>query len=168
MLELLYSAGLRLAELAALDDADVDLEAGMVRVTGKGGKERLAMVGPEARAALAAYAAVRPPAPAGECSYFRGRAGRRLSRRTIERLVSERLSGLAAVLRVSPHVLRHSFATHLLDRGAPLREVQELLGHASIAATQVYTHVTPARLKEAYALAHPRAGGRRRRAPPSE
>jgi integrase/recombinase XerC len=165
VLELLYSAGLRLAELAALDDADVDLEAGLVRVTGKGGKERLAMVGPAARAALAAYQAMRPAAPAGESPCFRGRGGRRLSRRTIERLVHARLSGLAAVLRVSPHVLRHSFATHLLDRGAPLREVQELLGHASIAATQVYTHVTPARLREAYTLAHPRAGGRRRRVP---
>jgi site-specific recombinase XerD len=158
VLELLYSAGLRVSELVSLDDDRVDLASGFARVVGKGGRERSAVIGGEARAALRAYVVTRPPAydPAG-APLFRGRGGRRLSVRTVQRLVTARLAGLALDLKVSPHVLRHSFATHLLDRGAPLREVQELLGHASIAATQVYTHVTPARLKAAYALAHPRA-----------
>jgi len=157
VLELLYSAGLRVSELVSLDDQAVDLRAGFGRVLGKGGKERSAVIGAAARTALRAYLAIRPRPAAASEALFRGPTGRRLSTRTIQRLVRARLAGLAADLAVSPHVLRHSFATHLLDRGAPLREVQELLGHASIAATQVYTHVTPARLRAAYALAHPRA-----------
>ncbi len=160
ILEILYSTGIRLAEIVALDDEDVDLRRGEVRVMGKGGKERLAMLGRVAIEALNAYRRARPT------SRGRGREGGsplfpsargRLSRRTVQRLVHSRLLAAARGLKVSPHVLRHSFATHLLDRGAPIREVQELLGHASIASTQVYTHVTPARLREAYALAHPRA-----------
>ncbi len=154
IIELLYSTGIRLSELVSLDDEDVDLDRGLVRVMGKGGKERLAVLGRTAIAALRAYQDTRP---AGEGSFFRGRSGRRLARRTIQRLVRARLLGLAHGLEVSPHVLRHSFATHLLDRGAPIREVQELLGHASISSTQIYTHVTAARLREVYALAHPRA-----------
>jgi len=157
VLELLYSTGIRLAELVALDDEDVNLPGGLVRVMGKGGKERLAVLGSSAAAALAAYRAARPR---GEAAFFRGPRGRRLSRRTVQRLVRARLLAAARGLQVSPHVLRHSFATHLLDRGAPIREVQELLGHASIASTQIYTHVTAARLREVYALAHPRARGR--------
>jgi integrase/recombinase XerC len=154
LLELFYSTGIRLAELVALDDEDVDLAGGLVRVMGKGGRERLAVLGSEAHSALAAYRAGRP---AGGPAFFHGPRGGRLSRRTVQRVVRARLLAVARGLRVSPHVLRHSFATHLLDRGAPIREVQELLGHASISSTQVYTHVTPARLKEVYALAHPRA-----------
>jgi site-specific recombinase XerC len=157
VLELLYSTGIRLAELVALDDEDVDLEGGLARVMGKGGKERLAVLGPAAVTALAAYRAARP---AGDPAFFRGPRGRRLSRRTVQRLVRARLLEVARGLQVSPHMLRHSFATHLLDRGAPIREVQELLGHASIASTQIYTHVTTARLREVYTLAHPRARGR--------
>jgi site-specific recombinase XerD len=158
VLELLYSAGLRVSELVSLDDHAVDLASGFARVVGKGGRERSAVIGAEARAALRAYMKSRPPAlDATSPPLFRGPQGRRLSTRTVQRLVAARLTGLAHDLRVSPHVLRHSFATHMLDRGAPLREVQELLGHASIAATQVYTHVTPARLRAAYTLAHPRA-----------
>jgi site-specific recombinase XerC len=162
ILEVLYSTGIRLAELVGLDDDDVDLDRGMARVMGKGGKERLAILGSEAASALAAYRASRPAAPGAGTgrsggALFRGPRGSRLSRRTVQRLVRARLLAVARGLRVSPHVLRHSFATHLLDRGAPIREVQELLGHASLASTQVYTHVTPARLRTAYALAHPRA-----------
>ena len=157
VLELLYSAGLRVSELVSLDDRALDLAGGFGRVQGKGGKERSAVIGAAARTALRAYLAIRPRPAAGTDALFRGPSGKRLTTRTIQRLVRARLQGLAQDLAVSPHVLRHSFATHLLDRGAPLREVQELLGHASIAATQVYTHVTPARLRSAYALAHPRA-----------
>jgi site-specific recombinase XerC len=154
VIEVLYSTGIRLAELVALDDEDVDLKAGIVRVMGKGGRERLAVLGQAAVAAIDAYRSVRPR---GQPALFRGPGGRRLSRRSVQRLVQTRLSGIARGLKVSPHMLRHSFATHLLDRGAPIREVQELLGHASIASTQIYTHVTPARLRDVYARAHPRA-----------
>lgn len=158
VIEVLYSAGIRLAELVALDDEDVDLRAGVVRVMGKGRKERLAVLGKAAIKALKAYRTVRPAANGSSADpLLRGPQGQRLSRRTVQRLVRARLIVAAQGLRVSPHVLRHSFATHLLDRGAPIREVQELLGHASIASTQIYAHVTPARLRAAYALAHPRA-----------
>jgi site-specific recombinase XerD len=159
VLEVLYSTGIRLAELVALDDEDVDLRGGVGRVRGMGGRQRLAMLGRAAIATLKAYREVRPQGEGG--ALYRGPGGRRLSRRTVQRLVRARLLRMASGLNVSPHVLRHSFATHLLDRGAPMREVQELLGHASIASTQIYTHVTPARLREVYARAHPRA----RRAP---
>jgi len=154
VIEVLYSTGIRLAELVALDDEDVDLQGGVVRVMGKGGRERLAVLGKAAIAAIGAYRSLRPK---GQRALFRGLGGRRLSRRTVQRLVQARLLAAALGLKVSPHVLRHSFATHLLDRGAPIREVQELLGHASIASTQIYTHVTPARLRDVYARAHPRA-----------
>ena len=157
LLEMTYSAGLRLAELVGLNFGDLDRTGSLLRVRGKGRRERIAPVGKRALAALDAYLAHdnrtggAPGAP-----LFAGRK-ERLSGRTVQRAVRRRLAGVAAGLGVTPHALRHSFASHLLDAGADLRAIQELLGHRSLASTQVYTHVTRARLQEAYAQAHPRA-----------
>jgi integrase/recombinase XerC len=166
IIEVLYSTGLRVGELVALDRADVDLSAGVVRVRrGKGGRERRVPLGRVARAALEASWADPPggrPASGGPARE-RGRAafvnprGGRLSARTVERLVAARLAGAAAGVAVTPHALRHSFASHLLDRGAELSAIQELLGHASLSSTQIYTRVTPTRLQRVYRQAHPRA-----------
>ncbi len=157
LMEMTYSAGLRLSELVGLDHGDLDRAGALLRVRGKGRRERIAPVGERAMAALERYLARegRSRMAPGE-PLFAGRAGR-LSGRTVQRAVRRRLAGVAAGLGITPHALRHSFASHLLDAGADLRAIQELLGHRSLASTQVYTHVTPARLKEAYAQAHPRA-----------
>ena len=158
LLELTYSAGLRLSELVGLNRGDLDRRGLLLRVRGKGRRERIAPLGAPALAALDRYleaegrTAGRPDEPV-----FAGRRGARLSGRTVQRVVQRRLSEVAAGLRVTPHALRHSFASHLLDRGADLRAIQELLGHASLSSTQVYTHVTRGRLAKAYAQAHPRA-----------
>lgn len=173
LLELLYGCGLRVGELSGLDLDDVDWDGGWLRVYGKGGKERIVpLVGPVA-AALRAYVEEgrpqleaarrrRPCPPQDRRAVFLNRWGGRLSPRGIQAVV--RKAGAAvARLRAHPHLLRHTFATHLLDGGAGLRTVQELLGHASLAATQVYTHVSRARLWAVYQQAHPRA---RRREPP--
>lgn len=157
LLEMTYSAGLRLSELVGLDRGDLDRGAQLLRVRGKGRKERIAPVGDRAMAALDAYLASDQRATgARDEPLFRGRGGR-LSGRTVQRVVARRLAEVAGGLGVTPHALRHSFASHLLDAGADLRAIQELLGHASLASTQVYTHVTRTRLKQAYELAHPRA-----------
>jgi integrase/recombinase XerC len=161
LLEMTYSAGLRLSELVGLDVRDLDRSARLLRVRGKGRRERIAPVGERALAALDAYhrdlarSGVRVPGAPGD-ALFPGRGGR-LSGRTVQRAVRRRLAGVAAGLGVTPHALRHSFASHLLDAGADLRAIQELLGHRSLASTQVYTHVTSTRLRQAYAQAHPRA-----------
>ncbi len=158
LLELTYSAGLRLSELVGLNRGDLDRRGLLLRVRGKGRRERIAPLGAPALAALDRYleaegrTAGRPDDPV-----FTGLRGARLSGRTVQRVVQRRLSQVAAGLRVTPHALRHSFASHLLDRGADLRAIQELLGHASLSSTQVYTHVTRGRLAKAYAQAHPRA-----------
>jgi integrase/recombinase XerD len=165
LLELLYAAGLRVSEALGLDDDDVSLPGTYVRVVGKGDRERLVPIGDEAVAWLARYAAdVRPALlERGRAGTERGgpvflgdRGGRLRRQRAWE---SIRAAALRAGLveRVSPHTLRHSFATHLLEGGADLRVVQELLGHASISTTQLYTHVTGERIREIYARAHPRA-----------
>jgi len=157
LLELTYSAGLRLSELVGLDHRDLDRTGRLLRVRGKGRRERIAPLGARALAVLDAYLegeGRRHVAP-GE-PLFTGRKGR-LSGRTVQRVVRRRLSGIASGLGVTPHALRHSFASHLLDAGADLRAIQELLGHASLASTQVYTHVSRTRLKQAYDQAHPRA-----------
>ncbi len=162
VIELLYSTGLRVGELVALDRADVDLDAGLVRVRrGKGGRERVVPIG---RAAAAALRAAWADAPAAASSrtrrsgpVFVGRPESRLSVRTVQRLVAARLAGTAAGAAVTPHAMRHSFASHLLDRGAELRAIQELLGHVSLSSTQIYTRVTSARLQRVYRQAHPRA-----------
>jgi len=159
LLEIAYSSGLRLAELVGLNRGDVDRAGGLLRVRGKGRRERIVPVGEGAARALECYlaAAAPGPAPAGDRPVFTGPAGTRLSGRTVQRAVRRRLGEVAGGLGVTPHALRHSFASHLLDRGADLRAIQELLGHRSLASTQVYTHVSKSRLRKAYEQAHPRA-----------
>jgi integrase/recombinase XerC len=161
ILETLYSAGLRVSELTGLNVEDVDLTEGMATVRGKGRKERLALLGPPALAALrlwldgraAVVGALRRP----QVALFLNKSGTRLSSRSVGRLLEKYLKHAGLDPRTSPHTLRHSFATHLLDNGADIRSVQELLGHRSLSTTQIYTHVTTHRLQESYAKAHPRA-----------
>lgn len=159
VLELMYSAGLRVQELVNLDIGDLDLANATVRVRGKGRRERLGIVGAHARAALRAWLADRPrPAAArGPGPLFTNKLGGRLSVRGVARLLEKHLAAAGLAGRASPHTLRHSFATHLLDAGADIRSVQELLGHKSLVTTQIYTHVTTARLLDAFDKAHPRA-----------
>lgn len=154
ILELFYSSGMRLAELAALDVRDVDAISETARVVGKGSKERVCPIGPEASLAIQRY---RQAAGVHTGPLFLNKSRKRLSRRGIWSLLKK--FGLASGLPAgfSPHKLRHSFATHLLDAGADLRTVQTLLGHAHLSTTQIYTHVTPERLRKVYDAAHPRA-----------
>lgn len=159
LLEVGYGAGLRVGEIAGLSWGDLDGGRGTVRVVGKGDKERRVPLTRAAIEALEAWSEERPDgAPTGpEAPVFLSRAGRRLSVRQIQRVVKRALERVAEREGVSPHTLRHSFATHLLDRGADLMAVKELLGHESLSTTQTYTHLTRERLKSAYDLAHPRA-----------
>jgi len=172
VLETLYASGTRCAELVALDLDDVDFGTREVRVTGKGSKERIALLGQQAVDAIEKYmydgrrrllekGVGRRRRPARE-ALFLNRFGERLRTRSVQRLVDKYLRAAALRLDLSPHSLRHSFATHLLDRGADLRSVQELLGHASLASTQIYTHVTLGQMKREYASAHPLATQRLR------
>jgi integrase/recombinase XerC len=159
MLELLYASGIRVGELAALDLDDLDQAQGVVRVMGKGAKERIVPFGAPAARAIEAWLAVRPRL-IGEHSgpaLFLGRRGRRVDARQVRSVVHELLSHLPDAPDLGPHGLRHSAATHLLDGGADLRMVQEILGHASLATTQIYTHVSVDRLRRSYEQAHPRA-----------
>jgi integrase/recombinase XerC len=164
LLELLYGSGLRLSEAVGLDLSHVDWGGRTVRVIGKGDKERIVPLGAHAKVALLAmlrdrtgHARSPTAAPAGDEPVFVGPGGRRLSPRTVQRAVGGALAGIAQATGVSPHALRHSFASHLLDAGAELRAIQELLGHASLGSTQIYTQVNPRRLRRAYERAHPRA-----------
>ncbi|MGH2406085.1 MAG: site-specific tyrosine recombinase XerD [bacterium] len=165
ILELLYAAGLRVSELAALDVGDVHLTTEYVRCLGKGSKERIVPIGTPAVRALQRYLSSARPALAGGGGHarsgsglFLNRRGQRLSRQSVWMLL-RRYAAAAGIRRpLGPHTFRHSFATHLLDRGADLRAVQEMLGHASVTTTQRYTHLTRARLREAYRRAHPRDG----------
>jgi integrase/recombinase XerD len=160
MCELMYAAGLRVSELCACDVDSVDFEQGLIRCTGKGGKERIVPVGEVARDWLRRYLALgrgrllRDP---DQRALFLNRRGQRMSRQGFWKIL--RKYGLAAAIGkpITPHVLRHSFATHLLEGGADLRAVQEMLGHSDIATTQVYTHLSQRRLREVYRSAHPRA-----------
>jgi len=162
VLEVLYAGGLRISELVGLDRADLDLDDGLARVLGKGRKERIVPVGRPACAAVRDYLVRARPAlegrrrPAGDPVFLNGRGGR-ISRQACWRIVHD--AGVRAGLGdgLSPHVLRHSCATHLLDHGADIRVVQELLGHASLSTTQIYTKVSPERLRSAYVAAHPRS-----------
>ena len=161
ILELLYAGGLRISELVGLDLGDVDLYDGLVRVLGKGNKERVVPLGRTAREAVGDYLTTGRPELAGRTStpaLFLNARGGRLTRQGAWLIV--RAAGDRAGLRgrLFPHVLRHSCATHMLDRGADIRVVQELLGHASLSTTQVYTKVSPERLRAVYEAAHPRAG----------
>jgi len=158
MLELMYAAGLRVSEVVSLNRRDLDLGAGRFRVVGKGNKERTCLFGPTAAEALRTYlaseriAGLLPDEPV-----FTGPGGHRLNVRAIRTIVKRWARAVGLPETVSPHTLRHSFATHLLDGGADLKSVQQLLGHASLATTQIYTHVSIDRLREAVRRAHPRA-----------
>ena len=157
-MELLYSSGLRLAELTGLDLSSLDLQAGLVRVSGKGGKTRVSPVGRQAATALQRWLETRPKlAASDENAVFVARNGRRLSPRSVQQRLAlwARRQGLDG--KVHPHMLRHSFASHLLESSGDLRAVQELLGHADISTTQVYTHLDFQHLAEVYDRAHPRA-----------
>jgi integrase/recombinase XerC len=159
-LELLYASGIRVGELTALDIDDVDLAGGVVRVMGKGGKERTVPFGGPARSAVEAWLTVGRPQVAVDDSgaaLLLGRRGRRVDPRQIRSAVHALLRHVPDAPDLGPHGLRHSAATHLLEGGADLRLVQELLGHASLATTQIYTHVSVERLKESFRQAHPRA-----------
>lgn len=154
VIELFYSTGMRLSELAGLDVGDVDVIGETARVTGKGGRERICPVGGPALEAISRY---RQAARVHSGPLFINKSRRRLSARNIWSGIRSRLVQAGLPSNLSPHKLRHSFATHLLDNGADLRSVQTLLGHASLSTTQIYTHVTVERLKRAYESAHPRA-----------
>ena len=158
ILELFYSSGLRLAELVGLNLGDVDAADRTVRVLGKGSKARVVPVGKQALTALADWLAVRGElARAGERALFVGRRGERVSPRTVQKRVNEWAKRQGAPMGVHPHMLRHSFATHLLESSRNLRAVQELLGHASLSTTQIYTHLDFQHLANVYDQAHPRA-----------
>ncbi|WP_439631125.1 tyrosine recombinase XerC [Gemmata sp.] len=161
ILETLYSAGLRVSELVGLDLLDSDLSDGVVTVRGKGKKERLALLGPEAVGAIHGWlpdrSALLQRANKESAAVFLNKTGTRLNVRSIGRLLAKYLKAAGLDPRTSPHTLRHSFATHLLDAGADIRGVQELLGHKSLSTTQVYTHVTTRRLQDSYNKAHPRS-----------
>ncbi len=154
ILEVLYSAGVRVAELVGLNIEDVDLDAGAATVMGKGRKERVVLLGGKAVAAVRAYLEQNGTT---EGPLFRNHRGGRLTTRSVERLVAVQCRNLLNFPTITPHTLRHSFATHLLDGGADLRAIQEMLGHASLSTTQQYTHVALDRMMEAYDNAHPRA-----------
>jgi integrase/recombinase XerC len=162
ILETTYSAGLRVSEVVGINDGDLDWAGRLVRIRGKGRRERLAPIGSFAVRALKRWLAARelspriPPGPGAPV--FTNKFGRRLTTRSVARMLAKHLAVAGLDGRTTPHTLRHSFATHLLDRGADIRSVQELLGHKSLVTTQIYTHVTTAGLREAYEKAHPRAG----------
>lgn len=162
ILELLYATGVRIGELTALNLADVHPPVEEIRVLGKGNKERVVLVGRAAQEALAEYLERGRPALAAMASeqaraVFLNTRGSRMGDRDARHLMEKYIKAVSESLNISPHTLRHTFATHLLSHGADLRAVQELLGHSSVATTQIYTHVTQERLKEVYDKAHPRA-----------
>jgi integrase/recombinase XerC len=157
ILELFYASGIRVSELVALDLRDVDLQGGTLRVMGKGQRQRQVFFGHTARDALQAYLAVRRPEHASDTALFLNHRGRRLSTRGVQLLVKKHGEQTGLPPSTSPHTLRHAFATHLLDNGADLRSIQELLGHQQLSTTQQYTHVSTARLFDVYDRAHPRA-----------
>jgi integrase/recombinase XerC len=161
MLEVLYSSGIRVSELVELKMEDIDLTEGVLRVTGKGRKDRLTPIGSQAIKAVQHYLELRAADPRfqaeGSTRVFLNKHGDSLSTRSVRRKLDKYLLQAGLDPGISPHTLRHSFATHLLNNGADLRSVQELLGHQSLSTTQIYTHLTTSRVKEAYDAAHPRA-----------
>lgn len=164
ILETLYSSGVRVSELVSLNRGDVDLFSNLLRVRGKGKKERIVPIGGKALQAIRDYLGSLPASfrkknegRETQTPVFLNRSGSRLTDRSVRRLIVKYARRISLRGGVSPHTLRHTFATHLLDRGADLRSVQELLGHANLSTTQIYTHVTTRRLQEAYSRAHPRA-----------
>jgi integrase/recombinase XerC len=157
ILELLYGGGLRVSELCALDHGCIDSQQGVARVLGKGRKERLCPLGPVAMKCLKVFVERFDLAAAYHAPVVCTRRGQRMEPRQVQKLLKTHLSAADLPSDMTPHKLRHSFATHMLDQGADLRAVQELLGHANLSTTQIYTHVSIARLKEAHKQAHPRA-----------
>lgn len=163
LLELLYASGVRVSECVGLDVSDLDMSLGAALVFGKGGKERYVLFGGQATNALKQYLIEARPqlwqkGPGGESHpLFLNKNGTRLSDRSVRRIVDKYVYQVAGMKKISPHTLRHTFATHLLDHGADLRVIQELLGHASLSSTQIYTHTTREHLERVYTKAHPRA-----------
>ena len=165
VLETLYSTGIRVSELVGLNSAAVDFIGGVIRVSGKGRKERIVPIGEKALSAIGKYldkraqflSTPRKDIKQEPQALFLDRWGGRLSDRSVCRMVNKYVRRISAKMQISPHAIRHSFATHLLNAGADLRAVQELLGHINLSTTQIYTHVTTERLKSVYAKAHPRA-----------
>jgi integrase/recombinase XerC len=160
ILEVMYSAGLRVSEVVGMNDRDIDFSEGVVRIRGKGRKERLGALGRYAIRALKAYfpaRLIKESANQKEQPTFTNKFGQRLTTRSVARMLEKYILQCGLDTRTTPHTLRHSFATHLLDRGADIRSVQEMLGHKSLATTQIYTHVSTANIKQAYIKAHPRA-----------
>ena len=160
MFELLYACGLRVSELTALSIGDIDVERGFLRCIGKGSKERVIPVATSACSVVAAYLSERArhrERLAADSALFPGRFGGGISRQEVWRLAKRHAKRAGITQRVTPHTLRHSFATHLLGRGADLRSIQEMLGHSRISTTQIYTHVDMERLRQVYKSAHPRA-----------
>jgi integrase/recombinase XerC len=161
ILETMYSAGLRVSEVVGLNETDLDLAGGVLTVRGKGRRERLAPIGSHAVRAIKRWIqAPKPPAklpPGAAQPIFVNRFGGRLTTRSVGRMLEKYIAVAGLDRRTTPHTLRHSFATHLVDRGADIRSVQELLGHKSLVTTQIYTHLSSANLKAAYEKAHPRA-----------
>ena len=159
--ETIYSAGLRVSELVGINIADLDLVGGLVCVRGKGKRERLCPLGSHAVKSIQRWIEVRQPSAKAkkhdEDPLFLNKFGNRLTTRSVARMLEKYILTSGLDTRTSPHTLRHSFATHLLDRGADIRSVQELLGHKSLVTTQIYTHVSTASLKDVYEKAHPRA-----------
>lgn len=163
MLELLYATGMRVSEMLGLNLTDLQLEMGLVKCRGKGGKERILPIGPVAQDALKWYLdrgrprLLQKSRHAGEAALFLNQRGSRLTRQGFWKIIKQYARECGISAEITPHTLRHSFATHMLENGADLRVVQELLGHADISTTQIYTHVTHQRLREVYLQAHPRA-----------
>ncbi|MSR77859.1 MAG: tyrosine recombinase XerC [Candidatus Omnitrophica bacterium] len=162
ILETIYSSGLRVSELVGLNREDIDFFSGMVTIRGKGKKERSIPLGQAALNAIEEYSKVKPSKERHETgasikSLFRNRFGGRLTDRSVRRMILKYGRRISSGKRISPHMLRHSFATHMLDRGADLRSIQEILGHENLSTTQIYTHVTTKRLREVYDASHPRA-----------
>lgn len=158
LLETLYSTGIRVSELVGLDLGDIDFISGVIKVLGKGSKERIVPIGEPALGAIRKYIDKRMGYKTEDKdAVFLNKSGGRLTDRSVRRALDKHIKTCGIIEKISPHSLRHSFATHLLDRGADLRSVQELLGHMNLSTTQIYTHVTMERLKSVYDKAHPRA-----------
>lgn len=157
ILETLYSTGIRVSELVGLNMDHIDQIGGIIKVYGKGKKERIVPIGERALQAIRDYLKIRRPVAKEAKALFFNKSGGRLTDRSIRRMINKYITKTSIQQKISPHTLRHSFATHMLDHGADLRSVQELLGHANLSTTQIYTHITTERLKSAYTKAHPRA-----------
>jgi integrase/recombinase XerC len=163
MMETLYASGIRVSELVGINLNDLDIKAGEIRIMGKGSKERIVLIGGAAQETLARYLSygrikLQPKMMGNlEQAVFLNTLGKRLSARSVRRIIDQYFMAVTDEMKISPHVLRHTFATHMLENGADLRSIQELLGHSSISTTQIYAHVTQERLKQVYDSAHPRA-----------